>query len=66
MESKKLRDLKKGELFKLRETESAPVWIKGDYVRENSINRYSCTKYSDANCEKHICGDTTVYVGFTF
>ena len=28
-----LKNVKKGDLFRLKDTENAPVWVKGEYVR---------------------------------
>lgn len=66
MNKTKLRNLKRGEMFRLRDSETANVWIKGEYVREGGLNRYSCTKFDDTNHEKHMCGDMEVFYGFTF
>lgn len=32
MEQKQLKDLKKGEFFRLVESETAPVWVKGQRI----------------------------------
>lgn len=58
----KLKDLKDG-FFKLRPTDSAPVWIKREYDR--SERKYYCEKY-DGHGEKYLKGDTVVYAGFYF
>lgn len=34
MEQKTIRQLKKGELFRLSDGENAPVWVRGEYIRE--------------------------------
>ena len=46
--------LKKGEFFRLSESEKAPVWIRGEYVR--SEKKYSCTKFDDINHENWFKG----------
>lgn len=56
--------LKKGECFKLSESDTAPVWIRGEYV--HSEKKYSCTKFDDTNHEKRMKGTQTIYIGFTF
>ena len=40
-----LKNVKKGDLFRLKDTENAPVWVKGEYVR--SEKAYECWKYED-------------------
>lgn len=34
MEQKPIRKLRKGELFRLSDHETAPVWVRGEYIRE--------------------------------
>lgn len=58
----KLKDLK-DRFFKLRPTDSAPVWAKIEYDR--SERKYYCEKY-DGNGEKWLKGDTIVWAGFYF
>lgn len=64
MEQKTIRELKKGELFRLSDRENAPVWVRGEYVRE--VKRYSTYKYDDVNHEQLLKGNRKVFVGFTF
>ena len=45
----KLKDLKKGVFFKLKDSDTAPVWIRGEYVR--SENKYIKLKFDDINHE---------------
>lgn len=56
--------LKKGEFFKLSESDTAPVWIKEDYVR--SEKKYSCTKFDDINHENWFKGTKEVFIDFEF
>lgn len=59
----KLKDLKGDVYFKLRPTDTAPVWVKDEYDR--SERKYLCHKF-DGNGERYIKGDTVVYAGFYF
>lgn len=61
---KTIRELKKGEFFRLRDTETSPVWIRDRYDPEQ--RKYSTCKFDDANHERMLKGDTMVFVGFTF
>lgn len=56
--------LKKGEYFRLKESEAAPVWVRGEYIPE--VKRYSTHKFDDTNHETLRKGTAQVYVGFTF
>ena len=65
----KLKNLKKGDYFTLKpisEPREDQVYIKGDFVRVEKINKYSCTKFSDINSERFLKGDTEVYTDFIF
>lgn len=53
----------KDSYFKLKATDSAPVWVKGDYDR--SLRAYECHTF-DGNRERYITGKTIVYAGFWF
>lgn len=64
METKTIRNLKKGEFFRLSDRDCAPVWVRGEYVRE--VKRYSTYKYDDVNHEQLLKGNRKVFVGFTF
>lgn len=63
---KKIRDLKVGEFFRLKDSETAPVWIRCEYVRIEGANKYSCTRFEDITHENLMSGDREVYVEFTF
>lgn len=62
--TKELSKLKKGEFFRLKDSESAPVWVRGEYI--TSERKYSTHKYEDTNHEKLIKGTTKVFVDFTY
>ena len=67
METKKLKDVKKGEFFRLKESDTAPAWVKtGGHIRKGGITKYECQKYEDANHYNFFTFDKTVYVGFTY
>ena len=59
-----IRELKKGEFFRLSASESAPVWVKGYYVA--SEKKYEAYKYEDTNRETFLKGNRKVFVEFTF
>lgn len=59
-----IRQLKKGEFFRLKESETAPVWVRGEYIPE--AKKYSTHKFDDTNHETLRKGAMQVYVGFTF
>ena len=59
-----VKNLKKGEYFKLKAPEQSPVWVRGDYVRE--AKAYSCTKFDDANHERLFFGSKIIITEFTF
>lgn len=64
----KLKDLKKGDFFTLKDYGDCPnesqVYIKGDYERIEK--KYSCIKFSDCNSEIFKKGDMLVYTDFIF
>ena len=69
-EPKKIKDLKKGEFFCLKDpkdVEEMPesrVWIKGDYDRSSRC--YCCDKWDDVGYSAEYPGSKVVYTGFTF
>lgn len=63
-DKKSIRKLKKGELFRLKDSDTAPVWVRGEYVP--SEKKFSTHQYDDVNHERLCKGETEVYVGFTF
>lgn len=67
MESKKIRDLKRGEYFTLKpieEPKESQVYIRTEYDR--SEGKYWCQKWYDICSGRYFSGDKVVYVGFTF
>lgn len=60
----KIKDLKKGEYFKLKNSETAPVWVKGEYIR--SEKKYSTYKFDDTNHERFLSPDKEVITDFEF
>lgn len=61
---KSIRKLKKGELFRLKDSDTAPVWVRGEYIP--SEKKFNTHRYDDVNHERLCKGETEVYVGFTF
>ena len=59
-----LKDIKKGEFFRLTDSETATVYIKGDYDR--SERKFEVSKFYDMNDFKFMNGTRTVFIGFTF
>nr|WP_195461792.1 hypothetical protein [Alistipes sp. D31t1_170403_E11] len=64
MQRQTIRSLRKGEFFRLTDSDTAPVWVRGEYSRE--ARKYSTHKFYDINHEQQLPGDRLVYVGFTF
>ena len=61
---KKLKDLKRGEFFKLKDSPTSPMWVRSEYCR--SERKYSCYKYDDVNHESFFKGDRIVFTDFYF
>lgn len=55
-----VREISKGSLFHLKDSENSPLWIRGYY--ERTTNKYEC--YSNENINKEIfCrGNRKVFV----
>ena len=64
MEQIRLKDVKKGDFFRVKNTPNAPVWVRGEYERNEK--KYSCYKYDDVNHEAFYKGDKLVFVDFEF
>ena len=63
----KLKDLKQGEYFILKdipEPKESQVYIRGEYDR--SSKKYLCEKFVDISCSRLLKGDTEVFTDFTF
>ena len=54
----------KGGFFRLTDSYTAPVWVRGDYDR--SDNKYSAYQYENVNKESFFNGTRKVWVGFYF
>lgn len=66
---KKIKDLKVGEFFTLKdygenETPERAVWVRGEYDRCSKT--YSCYKFADVNHENFFKGSREVFTEFTF
>ena len=64
MNQVQLRQIKQGEFFKLQPTDSAPVWVRGYYCREDKT--FEAYKYDDTNREGFFKGTKRVFVDFEF
>lgn len=64
MKATTIREIKKGEFFRLTASETAPVWVKGYYVA--SEKKYEAYKYEDTLRETFLKGDRKVFTEFTF
>ena len=63
MHAVKLRDLKKGTEFK-RKPDAHKVYIRGEFIRDDRLNKYSCEDWEDISRWIHLKGDTVVWTGF--
>lgn len=59
---KAIWQLKKGELFRLKSINNAPVWLRGEYSRSERC--YSCYKVEDETYVKLIPRKVEVYTNF--
>lgn len=64
MNTQTIKDIKQGEYFRLTDRETAPVWVRDEYIRE--AKKYSTHRFDDVNHEWLLPGTQKVYVGFTF
>ena len=64
METKAIKDLPRGEYFRLQDSDTAPVWVRGEYIRQEK--KYSTHRFDDVNHERLLPGTMQVYVDFTF
>ena len=54
-----------GTYFKLRPTETAPVWVRGEYDKVSKT--YSCYKYEDTLIMRNSSRENReIYINFTF
>lgn len=67
-EPKRLKDLKRGEFFTLKDYGDDPdperVYVRGEYDRAE--RKYEVTKFNDFCDWRMMKGDRLVYTGFTF
>lgn len=64
MTSMTAKQVAKGAYVKFRDTDSAPVWVKGHYDRASKT--YSFTKADDMNHECFKKATAKCFVGFTY
>lgn len=64
MQTTTIRALAKGEFFRLKDSCTAPVWVRGEYSRQ--ARKYSTHRFDDVNHERLLGGERVVFVGFTF
>lgn len=64
MKATTIRQIKQGELFRLQPTDSAPVWVRGYYCREDKT--FEAYKWDDTNHEGFFKGTKRVFVDFEF
>lgn len=55
-----IRNLKKGDFLRLKDSDTAPVWVRGEYIL--SEKKFSIYQYDDVNRERLCKGETEVYV----
>lgn len=63
-EQKPISKLKKGDFFRLKDSKTAPVWVRGEFIPQ--VKRYSTHKFDDTNHEALRKGTAQVYVDFIF
>ena len=67
-ETKRIKDLKRGEFFTLKDygddPDTARVYIRGEYDR--SERKYEVTKFDDFCDARLMKGERVVFTGFTF
>ena len=60
----KINKVNQGTYFKLKPTDTAPVWVRDHYDKVSKT--YACHKYDDTNHEKFFKGTRDIYTNFTF
>lgn len=63
-ETTTIRQLKKGDFFRMSDSDTAPVWVRDEYIP--SAKKYSTHRFDDINHEVLRKGDFVVLVDFTF
>lgn len=64
MTKTELRNVRRGEFFRLANSESAPVWVRDDYNR--STKKFEAHKYDNMGTWVNFSGSRAVYVDFSF
>lgn len=59
-----LKNVKRGDFFRLTNSTTAPVWVRGEYNR--SSRKYECYKYEDSNYWSEFRGSRVVWIDFEF
>lgn len=59
-----LKDIKRGDFIRLKDTHTAPVWVRGDY--DKSSKTYSLQSCDDISRSIQRKGTVTVFHGFTY
>jgi hypothetical protein len=59
-----IRKTAKGEFIRLKQSDTAPVWVRGHYDRESKT--YALSKADDMNHETFVKGTRKCFVGFTY
>lgn len=59
-----IKELKRGDFFRLKETDTAPVWVRDDYVR--TPRKYYGYKWEDVNHGREFKNSQVVFIGFTY
>lgn len=59
-----LKNVKRGDFFRLTNSTTAPVWVRGEYNR--SSKKFEAYKYYDVNYWNEFRGTRIVYVDFCF
>ena len=59
-----MRRVKRGEFFRLANSESAPVWVRDDYNR--SSKKFEAHKYDNIGIWADFSGSRAVYVDLSF
>lgn len=55
-----IKQVKKGDFFRLTNNENAPLWVRGYYYAPDKV--YECYKYDDVNHEGFFKGTRKVWI----
>lgn len=61
---KTIREIKKGDFFRFKESDTAPVWVRDEFLP--AVKKFSTHRFDDMNHERLFNGDTKVFTDFTF